>query len=99
MSFANGSESNGNISLEMFQAAITVSGKDGLSTDLHSQVLELASIVKDLATVTKNKVSEIPSPSFQHAVSAHAFRGNAIPTFQLRCRIKESIVEQDRSMN
>lgn len=46
-----------------------------------SQVLELASIVKDLATVAKNKVAEFPVPSFQQAVSAHAFRGDAIPTF------------------
>ncbi|GLV33354.1 hypothetical protein CBL_20102, partial [Carabus blaptoides fortunei] len=45
------------------------------------QVLELASIVKDLATVAKNTVSQIPPPSLQHAVSAHAFRGDAIPIF------------------
>ncbi|GLV33617.1 hypothetical protein CBL_21234, partial [Carabus blaptoides fortunei] len=62
------------------------------STDYHSQrarwsehgavpkqVLELASIVKDLATITKNKVEEFPSSNFAQTVSAHVFRGDAIP--------------------
>ncbi|GLV33518.1 hypothetical protein CBL_20248, partial [Carabus blaptoides fortunei] len=64
------------------------------STDYHSQrarwsehgavpkqVLELASIVKDLATITKNKVEEFPSSNFAQTVSAHVFRGDAIPVF------------------